>query len=140
MKAWCILPFSSRFLEYTQTSNCAVLVQEHRAIECVALDRLEAGVADDSAQFFFRGAVAGAGGAHPVLFQHDRTHIVAAEVEAQLQNLQALRYPACLHILDVIEIEASDGKHLQVFDAGGFFPSAAAEGCVLGLEAPGDEG
>ena len=33
-------------------------VQEHRAVERVALDGLEAGVADDAAQLFFGGAVA----------------------------------------------------------------------------------
>ena len=31
-------------------------------------------------------------------------------------------------------------RHLEIFDAGGFFPAAAAEGGVVGLEAPGDEG
>ena len=56
------------------------------------------------------------------------------------QHLEALRDPAGLHVLDVVEIEARDGEHLEVFDRGGLVPAAAAEGGVLGLEAPGDEG
>jgi hypothetical protein len=44
-----------------------------------------------------------------------------------------------LHVFDVIEIETRDGQHLQIFDAGCFFPAAAAEGGITGLETPGDE-
>jgi hypothetical protein len=47
------------------------LIQKHSPIQRVALDRLEAGVADDSAEFFFRGAVTGARGLNYILFQHD---------------------------------------------------------------------
>ena len=38
------------------------------------------------------------------------------------------------------EVDARDGERLEVFDGGGFFPAASAEGGVLGLEGPGDEG
>ena len=58
------------------------LVEEHGAVEGVALDGLEAGVADDAAEFFFGGAVAGAGGLDDILFKHDGAYVVAAEVEA----------------------------------------------------------
>ena len=46
------------------------------------MDWFEAGVADDAAQFFFGGAVAGACGFDYVLFEHDGAYVVAAEVEA----------------------------------------------------------
>ena len=72
--------------------------------------------------------------------KHDGAYVVAAEVEAQLEDLEALCDPAGLHVFDVVEIEAGDGEDLEIFDGGGFFPSAAAEGGVAGLEAPGDEG
>jgi hypothetical protein len=57
-------------------------IQKHRPVERIALDGLEAGVADDSAQLFFRGAVTRARGLDYILFQHHRAYIVAAEVEA----------------------------------------------------------
>jgi len=44
------------------------LVKEHGAVEGVALDGLEAGVADDAAQLFFGGAVTGTGCLDDVLF------------------------------------------------------------------------
>ena len=58
------------------------LVEEHGVVEGVALDGFEAGVADDTAEFLFGGAVAGAGSFDHVLFEHDGAYIVAAEVEA----------------------------------------------------------
>jgi hypothetical protein len=57
------------------------LVQEHGAVEGVALDGLEAGVADDAAEFFLGSAVRGAGRFDHVLFEHDGAYIVAAEVK-----------------------------------------------------------
>ncbi len=82
----------------------------------------------------------GAGGFDDVLFEHDGAYVVAAEVKAEFEDLEALRDPAGLHVLDVVEVEARDGEDLEVFDGGGFFPAAAAESGVAGLEAPGDEG
>ena len=116
------------------------LVEEHGSVEGVALDGFEAGVADNAAELFFRGAVAGACRFDHILFEHDGAYVVAAEVKTQFQHLEALRDPAGLHVFDVVEIEAGDGEYLEVLDGGGFFPSAAAEGGVAGLEAPGDEG
>ena len=116
------------------------LVEEEGAVEGVALDGAEAGVADDAAKFFLGGAVLGAGGADDVFFEHDAADVVAAEAEAHLQDLQALRDPAGLHVFDVVEHHAGDGEGLEVLDGGGLFPAAAAESGVAGLEAPGDEG
>src|SRR5690349_18772790 len=64
------------------------LIEEHGAVEGVALDGLEAGVADDAAEFFFGGAVAGAGGFDDVFFEHDGAYVVAAEMEAKLEDLE----------------------------------------------------
>ena len=116
------------------------LIQKHCPVERVALDGLEAGVADDSSEFFFRGAIAGAGGSDYVFFEHHRAYVVSAEVKAYLQDFQALRHPTGLHVFDVVEIEAGDGQHFQVLDRGRFFPAVTAEGCVFGLETSGDEG
>ena len=57
-------------------------IQKHGPVEGVALDGLEAGVADDAAKLFFGGAVRGAGGLDHVLFEHHRTYVVAAEMKA----------------------------------------------------------
>ena len=46
----------------------STLIQKHGAVEGVALDWFEAGVANDAAQFFFRGAVTGAGGFDYIFF------------------------------------------------------------------------
>src|SRR6185369_9501412 len=64
-------------------SGSARLVEKHGAVEGVALDGPEAGVTDDAAEFFFCCAVAGAGGLDHVLFEHDGTYVVSAEVEAE---------------------------------------------------------
>ncbi len=58
------------------------LVEEHGAVEGVALDGLEAGVADDAAKFLFGGAVGGAGGLDHIFLEHDRADVIAAKVEA----------------------------------------------------------
>ena len=58
----------------------AELVQEHRAVEGVALDGFEAGVTDDSAQLFLGGAVTRAGGSDYIFFQHYGAYVVATEV------------------------------------------------------------
>jgi hypothetical protein len=57
-------------------------VQKHGPVERIPLHGLEAGVADDSSQFFFRSAVAGAGGSDYIFFEHHRAYVVAAEVKA----------------------------------------------------------
>lgn len=116
------------------------LVEEEGAVEGVALDGAEAGVADDASEFFLGGAVLGAGGADDIFFEHDGADVVTAEAEAHLEDLEALGDPAGLDVFDVVEHHAGDGEGLEVFDGGGLFPAAAAEGGVAGLEGPGDEG
>ena len=117
-----------------------VLVQEVLPIQRISLRGAEARIADDAAQLFFGGAVGHAGGSHYIFFQHHRAYVVAAEAQAHLADFQSLRDPARLHVQEVREIEARDGQDFQVFDGGGFVPVAAAEGGVLRLKAPRDEG
>jgi len=96
-------------------ASLAVSSKTSSDIACRAV-RLEAGVADDSPQLFFRGAIRGAGGLHYIFFEHHTAHVVASEVEAQLQHLQSLRHPTGLHVLNVVEKEPRDGEDLQIFD------------------------
>jgi hypothetical protein len=62
------------------------LTQEVSAIQRIPLRRSEPRVADDAAEFFFRGAVGDTGGAHDVFFKHHRTDVVAAEAQAHLAD------------------------------------------------------
>src|SRR5262249_7520359 len=55
-------------------------------------------------------------------------------------DFQPLRYPAGLYILDVGEEDSRDSERLQILDRRRLVPTAAAEGSVLRLEGPGDEG
>src|ERR1035441_9817001 len=92
-----------------QSGSQTLSVQEIGAVQCVALLRDKAGIADDAAEFLFAGPVMGAGGGDDVLFDHDTAHVVAAEAQTHLARLQTLRYPTGLHILEVLEIDAADG-------------------------------
>jgi hypothetical protein len=62
------------------------LVQEVLPIQRVPLCRPEAGVADNSAQLFFRDAVGYACGSYYVFFKHHRAYVVAAEAQACLED------------------------------------------------------
>ncbi len=119
---------------------CLILVQEELPVERIPLRRPEACIANDSAQLFFCRAVGHAGGSHYIFFQHHRADIVAAEAQAHLADFQALRDPTGLHVQEVRKIKARDSEDFQVFDGGGFVPVTAAEGGVLRLKAPRDEG
>src|SRR5579884_466736 len=81
---------SSKQKRSSSVALCALrrwkLIQEVGAVERIALDRAEARIADDAAQFFFGGAVGDAGGAHDVLFEHHRAHVIAAEAQPHLAD------------------------------------------------------
>ena len=55
-------------------------------------------VADDAAELLFAGAVMSPGGRYDVLLDHDAADVVAAEAQAELAGLQALRHPGRLDI------------------------------------------
>src|ERR1700676_2822951 len=98
------LAFSARFLECSARLNmrsCTppdgrgcpslggrvrALMQEIGTVKGIALGRFESRVADNPAQFFFRGAIGYAGGAHDIFFQHHRSYVVAAEAQAHLAD------------------------------------------------------
>src|SRR5580698_5695340 len=121
------------------SSGSSALVEEHRPVERVTLHRLEACIANDATQLFFSRTVGGARGLHHVLLEHHASHVIAAEAQPHLQHLEALRYPARLHVFDVFEIHARDGERLQILHRGRLVPTAAAQCCVLRLEAPRDK-
>ena len=114
-------------------------VQEKFRVQGVALGGTETGIADDAPQLFFRGAIANPGRPHHVLLDHHRAYIVAAEAQAGLADLQPLRDPTRLNVLEVAEEDARDRQRFQVFDSGGLVPSASAQRRVLRLKRPGDE-
>jgi hypothetical protein len=115
------------------------LIQKILPVQRIPLCGPKSCIANNPAQFFFRRAVVHSRGADYVFFQHHAADIVAAEAQAHLADLQALRNPARLHIEEIRKKEAGDGEDFEVFDGGGFVPVAAAEGGVVRLEAPGDE-
>ncbi len=107
------------------------LVEEHGAVEGVALDGLEAGFADDAAKLFFGGAA----GFAEALFEEDGADVVAAEAEAHLQDLEALRGPGALEVGDVVEVEAADGEGGEVLDCGGLGDVGGMIACRVGRPA-----
>ena len=96
----------------------------------------EAGVLDVADDLDLVHAVARAGRADDVLFDHHAAHVVGAVGEAELPDLAALRDPRRLQVVEVVEHDARDRERAQVVDAGRL---AAAELGVLRLIAPGDE-
>ena len=50
-----------------------------------------------------------------VFFHHDRPHVVAAHQQARLADPRPLRHPGGLDVGDVIEVDASQGGHFQLF-------------------------
>src|SRR5271165_2985205 len=122
----------TRFIDSGEKRKASV--QKELRIQRVPLRRTEAGIADDAAQLFFGSAVAHTGGAHHVLLNHHRANIVAAEAQSGLADLQPLRHPARLHVLEVAEEKPRDSQVLQVLDCGRFVPATPAERGILRLE------
>src|SRR6185369_17561785 len=71
-----------------------------------------------------------------VFLQHHGADVITTKTQAHLADLQALRYPARLHVRKIRKIDARDRERLQIFDCRGFFPSPAAKCGVLRLEGP----
>ena len=69
----------------------------------VAALRGEAGVLDVDDDLDFVHAVAGAGGADDVFFDHHAAHVVGAVGEAQLPHFSALGHPGGLQVVEVVE-------------------------------------
>ena len=99
------------------------LLQRIRPVQGIALGGDEAGVRDDAAKLGFVGAVADAGGINYVFFDQDAADIIRAELQTHLANLDSRREPARLDVVDVVEIEPTDGKCFQIIESGGFCAS-----------------
>ena len=79
----------------------------------------------------------GAGGRDHVLLDHDRTHVVGAELECELTDLLALRHPAGLQVLHIIQEEPRHRERRQVL-MGERFGHVLHFGVVV-LEGPRDK-
>src|SRR5215211_6272463 len=96
---------------------------------------------DEVDELVRRGSVGRARGRHDVLLDHHRPEVVGAEPEGDLADLQALRHPRGLDVVDVVEVEAAHRLREQVVEgrrhgvAGDLF----AEAVAVVLERPGDE-
>jgi hypothetical protein len=73
------------------------------------------------------------------IFLEDAAHVVRAELQTDLANLDSRREPAGLDVVDVVEIQAADGQRLQIIDGRGFlnfFPSGVFSGAnIQGMKA-----
>ena len=104
------------------------------AIQSVALRGHVSGIGNDAAQLFFIGAVANARGVHHIFFDQNAAHIVGAELQSHLANLDSRREPARLDVIDVVEIQPADGQRLQIIERGrlrNFFPSGVFSGAKI---------
>src|SRR5262245_48071378 len=78
----------------------------------------------------------GAGRRDYVLFYHRAAKIVRSVVQSLPADVQPLREPGCLHVRNVIEIEAPDRKPSEVFIARDAIGKALADRRVVGLKSP----
>ena len=78
------------------------------------------------------------GGVDHVFLDQDAAHVVGAELQAHLANLDSRREPARLDVVDVVEIQAADGQRLQVIEGGGF-RNFLAQRRIFRRENPGNE-
>ena len=80
-------------------------------VDRAALDRGEAGVADEGEHLLPRHPVVRAGGRDDVLLDHDAAEVVRPEGERNRADLLPLRQPRALHVRHVVEVEARE-RHL----------------------------
>src|SRR5436190_11736328 len=114
----------------------------HVAVERVALHRGLPERLDRAHEVVCRGAVRRAGRRDDVLLDHHRAHVVGAEAEGDLADLHALRHPARLDVVDVVEVDPRHGLREQVVERGRHVlgPYLRGEPIAVVLERPGDEG
>src|SRR5579871_3718905 len=103
-----------------RTDFAETSVQEVRAIQGVPLFRDEARVADHAPQLFFGRLMMRARRRHHVLFDHDAAHIVTAEAEAELADLESGCYPRALDVFNVVQIDSGNRQCLEILDRSGF--------------------
>ena len=81
----------------------------------------------------------GAGLADDVFLQHHAPHVVSAEAEPELADLESLRDPGRLDVDHVVEEDSRNRERLQEVDGRCFILDPPAESGVLRLERPRDE-
>lgn len=79
----------------------------------------------------------GAGLGDDVFLNHDAAEVVGAELQRDLANLQALRDPGALDVVEVVEVDAAEGLGAEIFVRA---DGRGAELGVFGLKGPTDEG
>lgn len=81
------------------------------------------------------------GSAHYIFFDHDRSVIVGACMQADRRGLSAYRQPGCLYVEDVGEHDSTDRDHADVFLCGGqiLYPADLGQERIDILESPGNE-
>src|SRR5215471_10335212 len=100
----------------------------------------EAGVLDVADNLELVHAVAGAGRADDVFFDHHAAHVVRAIGEAELPHLSALRDPGGLEVVEVVENDARHGERPKVVDTRRFRDQTlGAKLGVVWLKTPRDE-
>ena len=77
-------------------------------VEHIALPGNVAGLADGAFDLFQRQMMNGAGGRDDVLLDHQAAHVVGAEKQRELTDLQSLSHPRGLNVRNVVEIEPGD--------------------------------
>ena len=110
------------------------------AIPGVALQRRVARTGDQAFDGLDRFQVEAPGGGDHVFLEHRAAEVVATEGEGDLRELHALGHVAGLHVLEVVEHDARDGLHAQVFGGGGFARVGVLVGHPLGLGVPAGKG
>src|SRR5919202_3206514 len=110
-------------------------------IESGALGRPEAATFNNAPELLLGGAVTGAGLFDDVLFDHDRTHIVAPGVQGYRGGFHRLRDPRGLYVGHVVEDDAAYGRGLQVIQRRSLLEVGVLleVGGVVRLEGPVDE-
>src|SRR5215210_644166 len=111
------------------------------AVQRVALHGRLAERPDQVDELLRRRAVGRAGGRDDVLLDHHGPHVVRAEAERHLADLQALRHPRRLDVRHVVEVDARDSLREQVVERGRhrLARHLRAEPVPVVLERPRDE-
>src|SRR4029453_5396399 len=102
------------------TSSAAVGVPSvpgaHVAVQRVSLYRGLAQRLDRADEVLGGRTMRGARRGDDVLLDHHGAHVVGAERESDLTDLHPLRHPARLNVVDVVEVDATDGLREEIVE------------------------
>src|SRR5579872_3798525 len=122
--------------KFQNLSTNKLLIQEIIAVKRVTFDRTETSAGDHLAQPLLGCGSAAASRGDDVFFNQNAANVVAPEAQRNLANLVPRREPRCLHVLNVVEINAADRQRFQIGDCRDFFLNKASERGVFTLEEP----